>query len=107
MEPIGRALERFLRSSALERRVADFQVVAAWAETVGPETAAQSEAFELRRGVLWISVTSSVWSQHIGFLKPRILEALRRRFPEVKLVDVKCVMRGQGALHRGDDGGHR
>ena len=33
MEHIGRALERFLRGNELERRVADYQVVAAWAGT--------------------------------------------------------------------------
>lgn len=99
MEHIGRALERFLRRTQLERRVADFQVVAAWKETVGPEVAAQAEAIELRRGVLWVAVSGSVWSQHIAFLKPRILESLRARFPDQGLVDIRCVARGRRPAH--------
>jgi len=107
MEHIGQALERFLRGTQLERRVAEFQVVAAWKELVGAELAAQAEAIELRRGTLWVAVSGSVWSQHIAFLKPRILETLRARFPEQRVTDIRCVARGRQSMHRGEDGGQR
>ena len=94
MEHIGDALRGFLKGAHLERRIDETQLVLAWDRLVGPEVAAHSSALRLRRGILWVSVSGSVWMQHIQFLKPRILEALRREFPEVRVADVRCLMRG-------------
>jgi predicted nucleic acid-binding Zn ribbon protein len=95
MEHIGKALERFLRGNQLERRVAEYQVVLAWKAAVGAEIAAHSEARDLTRGVLWVTVSGSSWTQHIMFLKPKILEALRREFPDVHVSDIRCVVGGR------------
>jgi predicted nucleic acid-binding Zn ribbon protein len=101
MEHIGDALRGFLRSAHLDHRLAEWQLVMAWRELVGPEIASQSEAIELRRGTLWVEVGSSVWMQHVLFLKPRLLEALRRDFPGVAVNDIRCVLRGRRGETRG------
>ena len=95
MEHIGKALERFLKGNHLERRVAEYQIVLAWKDAVGVELAAHSEARDLTHGVLWVTVSGSSWAQHIMFLKPKILEALRREFPGVRLSDIRCVVGGR------------
>jgi predicted nucleic acid-binding Zn ribbon protein len=91
MEHIGDALHSFLRSASLEHRVAQWEVILGWPRIVGPEVAAHSEAFDLRKGTLWVAVSSSSWRQHIQFLKVRILEALAREFPGVSVTDIRCV----------------
>jgi len=103
MEHIGDALRGFLRTAHLDHRLTEWELVLAWPELVGPEIAAQSDALELRRGTLWVGVHSSAWMQHIGFLKPRILEALRREFPGVTVEEIRCVLRGSRG---GPRGGH-
>ncbi|MFH1144730.1 MAG: DUF721 domain-containing protein [Candidatus Eisenbacteria bacterium] len=92
MEHIGDALRGFLKSAHLDRRIAEYEPVLSWPRIVGPEVAAHSTALRLQRGVLWVAVSGSVWMQHLGFLKPQILEALRREFPNVRITDVRCVM---------------
>jgi len=94
MEHIGDALRSFLKGAHLERRIDEYQLILAWGRLVGAEVAAHSSALRLRRGVLWVSVSGSVWMQHIQFLKPRILQALRREFPQVRVNDLRCLMRG-------------
>jgi predicted nucleic acid-binding Zn ribbon protein len=101
MEHIGDALRGFLRAAHLDRRLAEQQLVLAWPEVVGPEIASQSEAVELRRGVLWVAAGNNVWMQHILFLKPRILATLRREFPGVAVEDLRCVLRGRRGGTRG------
>jgi predicted nucleic acid-binding Zn ribbon protein len=101
MEHIAEALERFLKARQLDRRVAEYELVAAWPGAVGQELAAHAEARELRRGVLWVAVSGSAWTQHIQFLKPRILEALRQRVPGVAVHDIRCLMRGRRASEQG------
>ena len=101
MEHIGDALRDFLKGTHLERRIDEYQLILAWNRLVGPELAAHSSALRLRRGILWVSVSGSVWMQHIQFLKPRILEALRREFPKIRVVDLRCLMRGIQE-HRGN-----
>jgi len=105
MEHVGDALREFLRAAHLDGRLAEWQLVQAWPELVGPEIAAHAEAIELRRGTLWVAVPSNIWMQHVLFLKPRILETLRREFPGVPVADIRCVLRGSRGGTRGKDEG--
>ncbi|MBP6874678.1 MAG: DUF721 domain-containing protein [Candidatus Eisenbacteria bacterium] len=91
MEHIGDALREFLKAAHLDQRIADCQPVIAWERIVGPEVAAHARAIRLQRGILWVEVSGSSWMQHIGFLKPRILEALKREFPDARIKDLRCV----------------
>jgi len=95
MEHIGDALRGFLKNTHLERRIAECEPVLAWERIVGPEIAAHATALRLRGGVLWVSVDGSGWMQHLGFLKPRILEALRREFPAAGIRDLRWIPGGK------------
>lgn len=101
MEHVGGALEAFLRGAGLDKAVARWRVVVEWRRIVGSEIADHAEAFRFQRGVLWVAVKSSNWTQHITFLKPRLLEALRRESPGVQITDIRCVVRSRGAGERG------
>jgi predicted nucleic acid-binding Zn ribbon protein len=101
MEHIGDALRGFLHTAHLDRRLAEWQLILAWPELVGPEVASHAQAVEMRRAVLWVEVGSSAWMQHVLFLKPRILEALRREFPGVTVDDIRCVLKGRRGGTRG------
>jgi len=95
MEHIGDALREFLKAARLDQRIADYQPVLAWERIVGPEVAAHASVLRLQRGILWVAVSGSAWIQHIGYLKPRILEAMRREFPGARITDLRCVLGGR------------
>jgi hypothetical protein len=48
-----------------------------WALSVGERVAARTEPVEIRQGVLWVRVSSSVWAQELSLLAPSIIERLR------------------------------
>ncbi len=100
MEHIGDALRSYLRGASLEKRVSQWEVILAWPRIVGSEIASHSEAIDLRNETLWVAVPSSSWRQHIQFLKVRILEALAREFPSVRVREIRCVV-GHGRAEVG------
>ncbi len=91
VEHVGDVLRSFLRGARLDQQISRWEAVLAWPQVVGEEVAAQSKALELKNGILWIAVPSSSWRQHILFLKPQILQAMKREFPGVTLSDIRCV----------------
>ena len=93
MEHVGDCLRTFLRGASLEKRMSEWSLILAWPEIVGPDIAAHSEARDLRDGVLWVAAPSSNWRQHIMFLKPQILNALREKYPDISVRDIRCLSR--------------
>lgn len=90
-EHVGDILRGFLKNRQLSKGLARWQVVADWPTLVGEEIAKHSQALELKNGILWVSVPSSSWRQHILFLKPQILKAIDRNHPEVTVKEICCV----------------
>ena len=90
-EHVGDILRAFLRGAGLSKRIAQCEVVLAWSRIVGEEIAGHSKALELKCGVLWVAVPSSNWRQHILYLKPQIIKAFAREFPQVPISDIRCV----------------
>jgi len=48
-----------------------------WSKIAGPEIAQRSEPAYVRKNVLWVQVSDSVWMQHLHIVKPRLLEQVR------------------------------
>ncbi len=91
VEHVSDILRGFLNSRNLDKQIRKWSVVLEWSDLVGEEVAEHSKAFNLKNGVLWVSVPSSSWRQHILFLKPQILKAIARKFPSVPVTDIRCV----------------
>jgi predicted nucleic acid-binding Zn ribbon protein len=91
VERVGDVLRGFLHNRQLSKGLARWEVVVDWPALVGEEIANHSEALELKNGILWVSVPSSSWRQHILFLKPQILRAMDKKFPDVTVKDIRCV----------------
>lgn len=64
-------------------------VLAAWPEVIGPKLAAMTQAISFAEGVLTIKVKNStlhsLLSQHD---KPKILQNLRQKFPQVLIQNI-------------------
>ena len=98
LEPVGPLILRVLRGLGLERRLDEQRAVQAWAEVVGPAIAAQSQAAEIRDGVLFVDVATNVWMQELGLLREGIVLRLNARLgAEVVRKIVLSIERGEPA----------
>jgi predicted nucleic acid-binding Zn ribbon protein len=79
----------FLESQASWKGRRQFQqLLACWAELVGPAVAAQTRPVGIQRRVLQVATSSSVWAQNLAFERFRILEKLNARLP-LGLTDIR------------------
>lgn len=77
--PIGDAIARYFERHGLTRRVSAAGVVAEWAELVGPQIAAVTEAESVTAdGILWVRVASASWAQELRLMTPRILARINQ-----------------------------
>lgn len=79
-----------LRELGLEQRVKVGQFFSLWEEIVGEQIARHARPVEYRRGVIVVSVDSSAWLAELSqYMKPELLEKLRRRSGSITIKDVK------------------
>lgn len=79
LTPIGHAIEDWLAKSGLAKRLDVSQVVERWAQVVGPQIAAATQAEAVNaEGTLWVRVASSAWANELSLMAPRILAKLNQ-----------------------------
>jgi predicted nucleic acid-binding Zn ribbon protein len=89
-ENIGEILSRLFTTRGWGRRQGRLHLEKAWAETAGPEYAAQTRVAALRRGVLEVVVGNAVLLQELThYHKRRLLEQLRGRLPNTPVTDLR------------------
>jgi len=54
-----------------------------WSEVVGTDIAAHSRVVDLRNGALLVGVDHPAWVQRLHMQKARVLQTIRRRFPQI------------------------
>ncbi|MCW7752737.1 DUF721 domain-containing protein [Desulfobotulus sp. H1] len=68
----------------------DFRAIwASWESTVGPEITKNAKPVSFRDGCLLVSVTSSVWMQHLQFLKADIADRLNASYGSKIVHDIR------------------
>ena len=68
---------------------APHQITLSWSDVVGTRLASMSKAIEFKEGVLRVSVANSaLHSLLVQHEKPRLIAALREKFPKVKINDI-------------------
>lgn len=82
-----------MKSMGLETRLQERRIVEGWAELVGPDIGRFSQALRVQRGILYLKVESSAWSQELHFLKPMILERVNERFGAGLISDIRITGR--------------
>ncbi len=89
-KPIGKLLPRILKDiGALQKDRPDL-IVAAWAELIGERFAPMAKASSFEGGVLTVKVrNSSLLSLLVQHEKPRLLRALKEKFPSVAIRDIR------------------
>jgi predicted nucleic acid-binding Zn ribbon protein len=73
----------------------DAQLAEAWERIAGTSVASGTRVVGIRRGVLQVAVGNSpLLSELAAYQKEALLEAFSRDHPELKIRDLKFVMRG-------------
>ena len=107
LEPVGPLILRVLRGLGLERRLDEQRAVQAWTVVVGPAIASQSQATEIRDGVLFVDVATNVWMQELGLLREGIVLRLNAHLgAEVVRKIVLSIERGEPAGQLEDEDPH-
>jgi Protein of unknown function (DUF721). len=76
LEPLGQIIRKVAKREGLPLHAADMRLLNFWDRAVGPQVAAQTYPEDIRRGILQVRVSSSVWMHQLQFLKEDILRKL-------------------------------
>ena len=76
-EKIGIILESMLAERGLSSICKEYDVVARWAEIVGPQLAGVTVDVRVEDSVLYVKISSSSWRQELSYLKRQFLEKIR------------------------------
>lgn len=87
--PIRTLLSSLIAAKGWEGRVELNQVFLFWNELVGPDIAKYAQPHLIRKDILWLRVSDSVWMQQLQFLKIMLLEKLNQRLKKARFVDLR------------------
>jgi hypothetical protein len=76
LQPLGDVLIPVLKRKGITVSLAHLRLARAWREAVGPRISAQTKPETVRRGVLYVKVSSSAWMQQLHYLKADIMAKL-------------------------------
>jgi hypothetical protein len=76
---LGELLDRSLRRLEIAPQLEAYGVWPIWNEVVGKTVARNAQPEKIRRGTLFVKVSSPVWMQQLQFMKDLITEKLNHR----------------------------
>jgi len=82
LQKIGEILERVLKKNGIQVPAEESRLREIWNRTVGCMIAAQTCPDRVRRGTLFVKVSTSIWMHQLQFLKDDILERLKNQWEE-------------------------
>jgi len=72
--PLADILQKVMKKQGIPLTTSDPYLRRIWNEAVGEGIAAQTAPDNIKRGTLFVKVSSSVWIHHLQFLKKEILQ---------------------------------
>ena len=85
---ISHVIDKWFEGKNYSQKRINFDAFHNWGEVVGPDIAKNTEPVKFQKDVLVIKVRNSAWTQELQYLKPELLENIRRSFPETKIRDL-------------------
>ncbi len=79
---VGDVLEAMASARGWESPIARAELLASWAEIVGPETAAHAAPLGIEDGVLTVQCDSTAWAQQLRLMQATVLNSIAERFPD-------------------------
>lgn len=76
---IGNILREFFERPFVARKLAEGRLPELWADVVGAHIASLTHTFELKNGILYVGISSSVARQEIFFRRDELMTLLNTR----------------------------
>jgi len=91
MQDLKAALEKALKGANIDKAVKQFSAIDIWPATVGKTIAKNTEATDMRHGVLIVKVSNSTWRQELLFKKEEILKKLNNTIGNNLIKDIRFI----------------
>ena len=91
MQHIGGPLKIFLKSSGLEKGVAQQNAMEAWANVVGENVSKNAVPVDVQHGILTIKTETPAWRQELHFQKKIIVEKLNKKLNKKVIKDIRFI----------------
>ncbi|MCX7816031.1 MAG: DUF721 domain-containing protein [Syntrophales bacterium] len=85
LKPIGEILSTIIKKRKMPLYVEQRELRVIWDTVVGPSIAAHTSPSHVKKGVLYVHVSSSAWLHQLQFLKNEIVEKLNEAYPHGKI----------------------
>jgi hypothetical protein len=89
LQRIDEIIARALRKRQVPFLAKDRLLFDIWKKAVGPQIAAQSRPDSLKRDVLFVKVSSSVWMHQLHFLKEELIEKINALMDKAPVKDIR------------------
>ena len=91
MQELKAALEKALKGANIDKAVKQFSAIDIWDEVVGKNISKNTEATDVKHGVLVVKVSNSAWRQELLFKKEEILEKINGRIGNNLIRDIRFI----------------
>jgi hypothetical protein len=86
--PIGEAIEEFLKTFKLEKKLKEQQIIQSWELVVGKGICTYTEKINIKDGVMFVKLRSSVVRDELSYSKEKLLNALNNISGQPILKDI-------------------
>ena len=87
--PIREAMLSLVRDLGIAPKMAQYDVIAAWPEVVGPQIARVTSPERMENGVLYVAVTTAPWRTELAMKRLDLIEKLNTRIGTRALNDIR------------------
>lgn len=94
---VAEVLQQYLRSTGMQQVFEDYRVIEAWAEIAGAQLAGDTRPIRIEKGVLWIGVKNAPLANQLQYLKPAMLDRIRKLIPGARIRDIRFLHRPEDA----------
>lgn len=98
---LGDVLDAVTRSLGWSSPLARGDLLVAWSELVGVDTAAHAQPIGIEEGVLTVQCDSTAWATQLRMMRGEILTTILRRFPDAEVTAVRFVGPGAPSWKKG------
>lgn len=79
------------REAGWDAQLAQEDVVRAWADVAGADTASHTRPVAFQGGTLTVQADSTAWAKQLQLMRAQILSEIVRRFPEAGVVGIRFI----------------
>lgn len=101
MEKISNSLDKTLHKLGIRKKLKEEMALFYWKEAAGPKIFSKARAEFIKDGILFVKVSSSVWSQQLVFFKNSFIKKLNHRLGGKVVKDIYFRV---GSLQKTDEG---